>query len=121
MVRYRLIPKHCIETKDTSFLALSKCIRPINILSFFLTLCYDYFLNIPLIDWTTLEQFSSCSLTCVPGFEKLTQVCCDTGLNAVCSNLPWTSLKAKLGTCVGTYLLFISAGISWKHFWPKVL
>ncbi|XP_060602744.1 fibropellin-1-like isoform X2 [Ruditapes philippinarum] len=50
--------------------------------------------------WTTLEQFSSCALTCVPGFEKLTQVCCDTGLNALCSNLPWTLLKAKLGTCV---------------------
>ncbi|XP_060582872.1 uncharacterized protein LOC132739225 [Ruditapes philippinarum] len=50
--------------------------------------------------WTTLEQFSSCALTCVPGFEKLTQVCCDTGLDAICSNLPWASLKAKLGTCV---------------------
>ncbi|XP_053387416.1 uncharacterized protein LOC123542466 isoform X4 [Mercenaria mercenaria] len=49
--------------------------------------------------WGTLEQFSACALTCVPGYEKLTQVCCDTGLDAVCANLPWDTLKIQLGTC----------------------
>ncbi|XP_053387820.1 uncharacterized protein LOC123542395 isoform X1 [Mercenaria mercenaria] len=49
--------------------------------------------------WTSLEQFAACSLTCVPGYEKLTEVCCQTGMDVVCSNLPWALLKNHLGTC----------------------
>ncbi|XP_053387829.1 uncharacterized protein LOC123542395 isoform X8 [Mercenaria mercenaria] len=49
--------------------------------------------------WTSLEQFAACSLTCVPGYEKLTEVCCQTGMDAICSNLPWALLKNHLGTC----------------------
>ncbi|XP_053387832.1 uncharacterized protein LOC128551213 isoform X1 [Mercenaria mercenaria] len=52
--------------------------------------------------WTSLEQFAACSLTCVPGYEKLTEVCCQTGMDVVCSNLPWALLKNHLGTCHDT-------------------
>ncbi|XP_053387833.1 uncharacterized protein LOC128551213 isoform X2 [Mercenaria mercenaria] len=49
----------------------------------------------------SLEQFASCYLTCVSGFEKLAETCCKTGIDAVCLNLPWNLLKPRLGSCPG--------------------
>lgn len=49
--------------------------------------------------YNTTEQFTSCSLTCVPGYEKLTDVCCKTGVDIVCSNLPWNQLLPHVANC----------------------
>ncbi|XP_060579826.1 uncharacterized protein LOC132736655 isoform X2 [Ruditapes philippinarum] len=49
--------------------------------------------------WLSLEQFAACFLTCVVGFEKLTEACCQTGLDAICTNLPWEILQSQLGSC----------------------
>ncbi|XP_060555442.1 uncharacterized protein LOC132716232 [Ruditapes philippinarum] len=49
--------------------------------------------------WLSLEQFAACFLTCVVGFEKLTEACCQSGLDAICTNLPWNILTYQLGSC----------------------
>lgn len=51
--------------------------------------------------WVSLEQFAACSLTCVQGYEKLAETCCNTGIDVVCLNLPWDMLKDSVGSCTG--------------------
>ncbi|XP_060579816.1 uncharacterized protein LOC132736652 [Ruditapes philippinarum] len=53
-------------------------------------------------EFISLEQFAACYLDCVVGYEKLTTACCQSGLDVVCSNLPWSMLIYYLGTCTST-------------------